>query len=71
MLQMVYPSTGLASQNAEHSSVPHLSKIICTELEICIEMLPQNATHHFRSTGFMNGGSYSVNNISLSRPFYL
>lgn len=47
-LQIDYPSTGLASQNAEHSSVPHLSKItvfICTELGICIEMLPQNATH--------------------------
>lgn len=47
-LQMVYPSTGLASQNAEHSYVPHLSKMtvfICTQLGICIQMLVQNATH--------------------------
>lgn len=42
LLQMDYPSTGLASQNAEHSKI---TAFICTELGICIEMLPQNATH--------------------------
>lgn len=71
---MVYPSTGLTSQNALCSSVLHLSEKIaftCTELGFCIDLLVQNAIHPFRGTAFKNGINYSVNNISISCSKYL
>ena len=73
-LQMVYPSTGLTSQNAEPSSVLQLSEntaFTCMKLGICVELLVQNATRPFRGTAFTNGISYSLNNMSNSCPSYL